>query len=172
MYAYKYRSSPPNKVDTISFWRERPNLAAAGATKLGGSRGAQTWTDRVDFIAVSGGSAQTLQQWRYLYERTPLRSNAAVWKDWPYSGRKHQFFCPVIDLSGGYSDLANVMLHNTLMLWVECHQSWRFVGRLFQFYDTFPRIPKWPWAWMLELHWLLQYLCIRQEDGGEGNRGS
>ena len=32
---------------------------------------------------------------------------------------------------------------------LECHQSWRFVGRPFQLYDTSPlmMIPNWPWAW-------------------------
>ena len=30
---------------------------------------------------------------------------------------------------------------------MECHQSWRFVGRHFQLYDTSPRIPNWPWVW-------------------------
>ena len=30
---------------------------------------------------------------------------------------------------------------------VECHQSWRFVGRHFQLYLTSPMIPNWPWAW-------------------------
>ena len=28
-----------------------------------------------------------------------------------------------------------------------CHQSWCFVGRHFQFYDTFPSILNWPGAW-------------------------
>jgi len=30
---------------------------------------------------------------------------------------------------------------------VECHQSWRFVGRHFQLYDTSPMMLNWPWAW-------------------------
>ena len=61
---------------------------------------------------------------------------------------KHWFFCPGLELSGGYGDLAYVMLCNTLVLWgVECHRSWRFVGRHFQLYDTSPMIPNWPWAW-------------------------
>ena len=29
----------------------------------------------------------------------------------------------------------------------QCHQSWRFIGRHFQLYDTYPMIPNWPWAW-------------------------
>jgi len=33
------------------------------------------------------------------------------------STRKHWFFCPELDLSGGYGDLAYVMLCNTLVLW-------------------------------------------------------
>jgi len=30
---------------------------------------------------------------------------------------------------------------------VGCHQSWRFVGRHSQLYDTSPMIPNWPWPW-------------------------
>ena len=30
---------------------------------------------------------------------------------------------------------------------VQCHQSWRFVVRHFQLYDTSPMLPNWPWAW-------------------------
>jgi len=30
---------------------------------------------------------------------------------------------------------------------VESHQSWRFVRRHFQLYDTSPMIPNWPWVW-------------------------
>ena len=30
---------------------------------------------------------------------------------------------------------------------LEWHQSWRFVRRHFQLYDTSPMIPNWPWAW-------------------------
>jgi len=50
-------------------------------------------------------------------------------------------------MSGWYGDLAFVMLCNMLVLWGKCHQSWRVVGRHFQLYNTFPRIPNWPWAW-------------------------
>ena len=46
-----------------------------------------------------------------------------------------------LDMSGGYGEFAYVMLCYVGVVQVECHQSWRFVGRHFQLYDTSPRIP-------------------------------
>ena len=56
---------------------------------------------------------------------------------------------------------------------VECHQSWRFVGRHFQLYDTSHKDTELALDMTLvELHYILQVFCARQEDGGGVNRGS
>jgi len=72
------------------------------------------------------------------------------------------FFVPELDLSGGYGDLACVMLCNTLVLW-----AWSVIN---------PGVSKYTklalGMTLLELHYILQVFCVHQEDGGGVNRGS
>jgi len=83
-------------------------------------------------------------------------------------------FCPELDLSGGYGDLAHVMLCNTLVLWgwsvINPDVSFRREALLTLRYfhnDTELALS----MTLLELHYVLQVFCVRREDG-RGNRGS
>ena len=72
-----------------------------------------------------------------------------------------------------YGDLAYVMLCITVVV-VRCHQSWRFVGRHFQLYNTSPMISNRPWACT---RWTaMARVCVHHDswtiwDGGGGNQG-
>ena len=88
IHACKYRPLPPKRAYFFYFWLERPN--SAGEPKLGGS--AQTHRYPHCEVMLSG---------RTSHSRVESIS----------------FFCPGLDLSGGYCDLAYVMICNTLVLW-------------------------------------------------------
>ena len=54
---------------------------------------------------------------------------------------------------------------------MECHQSWRFVGRHFQLYNTSPRIPNWPWEWPCWNCATSYKFCVSVKKLGEGWTG-
>ena len=54
---------------------------------------------------------------------------------------------------------------------VDCHQSWCFVGRHFQLYNTSTMIPNWPWAWPC-WNWFTSYkFSVSVKKMGEGWTG-
>ena len=85
------------------------------------------------------------------------------------------FFCPGLDLSGGYDDLTYVMLCNTLVLWgwIVMNPGVSSAGEALQTVRYFPIDTELALGMtLLELHRILQVFCVRQEDGGGVNRGS
>ena len=76
-------------------------------------------------------------------------------------------------LPGGYGDLAYVMLCNTLVLW-----GWSVINPGVR-REALPTLRYFPndtklalGMTLLELHYILQVFCVRQEDRGGVNRGS
>ena len=63
----------------------------------------------------------------------------------------------------GYGDLEHVMLCDVLVLW-----GWSVINPGVSSGGTKLALG----MALLELHWLLQVVCVRQEDGGGVNQGS
>jgi len=54
---------------------------------------------------------------------------------------------------------------------VGCHQSWCFVRRYFQLYDTSPMILNWPWAWPCWNYTTSYKFSVSVKKMGEGRTG-
>ena len=82
-------------------------------------------------------------------------------------------FCPRLDLLGGYGDLAYVMLRHTFVLWGGVSSILVFLQEALPTLRYFPNDADLALGMtLLELHWILQVFCVRQEDGGGVNWGS